>query len=275
MEDRLRTMYESVRFPLFRTPIEGWPFATNVGTIFLVNFLDRTYAVFPKHIARNFDLSDLLVTSTLTEVKAIGLNRYLLVRGASEQFESSDIEDLCIGVLPETVKASDFQSTYPLSDISYEQPQQGDRLTIFGFIKDESFINENTIQAAYQTIEVSDFGPYGFDTNLRVAFGEFQSEVIRSVKGMSGAPVFNNRTKAVCGIVLRGDLKPNGDVSFYYLEGTHVVNTLVAGILGADKVQFITDDAGQRRPVFTRRVVTDKAALLANPQKYLSINDGR
>lgn len=266
-------MIASVRFPLFRTGFLEWPLGSNVGTVFLVRYKGRPYAVFPKHIANSFSISDITISSSLSSRKSIGLDHVRMVSGIAPFFTGSDVEDLCVGVFPRLAKASDFEEIYQLSGDYRCRSQQGDYLTVFGFIKESSSLATDTIIMAHHSFDVTDTGSSQTDPTLRCASAAFNSDSIASISGISGAPVFNHRTKEVCGIVLRGGLTENNNVIINYLDIIHVYNTVVAAHLGADRVHFVLTEKGTISPIFTRKKLVSRkeyqSDLSRTPRRYL------
>ena len=52
----------SVRFPIFETGYEEWPYATNGGTLFLVTFRGRVVGLTCRHVLHGFDWRQLRIT---------------------------------------------------------------------------------------------------------------------------------------------------------------------------------------------------------------------
>jgi hypothetical protein len=57
-----REFRTSVRFPIFETGYEEWPYATEGGTLFLVTFRERVFALTCRHVLGSFDWRQLRVT---------------------------------------------------------------------------------------------------------------------------------------------------------------------------------------------------------------------
>jgi hypothetical protein len=89
----------SVRFVMFQTDIDECPYVTNGGTLFVVNYRDKIYAVTCRHVVKGFELGQIIITGKICPQRG---DRPALVKG-SYFFNSphgaatgSDILDVCI-----------------------------------------------------------------------------------------------------------------------------------------------------------------------------------
>lgn len=53
---------DSVRFALFQTGVDGWPYASHSGTVFLVSYRGRVLALTCAHVIGDFDWRGLSIT---------------------------------------------------------------------------------------------------------------------------------------------------------------------------------------------------------------------
>lgn len=198
---------ESIRPVFFETEFDEFRYATHGGTLFIVKFRGRPYAVTCKHVMGDFDVRKLFVTQQKQADKGsmpAPVKTFCFPSSPTGQAVGSDVEDICVIEFDDDI-ASDFfhHSEYDLD--STVESGTGDRLLVAGVLKDKSFISPPDITFGYSRLEFEDAGPTS-DPLLRLAKAEFRAPQFETVTGLSGAPVFNVAKNALCGMVIRGGM---------------------------------------------------------------------
>jgi hypothetical protein len=81
-----------------------------------------------------------------------------------------------------------------------------------------------------------DTGPSS-DPTLRQAAALYEAPQFDSVKGLSGAPVFNETSQRLCGMVVRGGIE--GDVCIIrYIDVFDIIRLLEAVIAGHENTDY-------------------------------------
>nr|WP_294546009.1 hypothetical protein [uncultured Rhodopila sp.] len=214
---------------MFQTEIEECLYATDGGTLFLVSYRDRVYAVTCGHVVKNFELGQLIITGKRYPLKgdkpAPIQGRYFpsSPEGAATD---SDILDICIIDFKSEVKPSFFSDpAYIIDDATICTSHNGHNLLISGCLKDQSAILEPDIAAGFAILEYQDGGAASFDPLLRSAVAEFAWPAFGRVTGLSGAPVYDVTANALCGVVMRGTMTGRKS-TIHFLDAFHIVEML-------------------------------------------------
>jgi hypothetical protein len=75
----------------------------------------------------------------------------------------------------------------------------------------------SNITPVFCLLEFTDVGTSINDPTLRHAIAEFEKPEFNSVTGLSGAPVYNRRGNALCGMAVRGSIS-NGSCQLWYVD---------------------------------------------------------
>lgn len=219
----------SVRFVMFQTEIEECLYATDGGTLFVVNYRDRVYAVTCGHVVKGFELGQLIITGKRYPQKgdkpASIQGRYFpsSPQGASTD---SDILDVCIIDFKLEITPSFFSDpAYIIDGNTICTSHNGHSLLVSGCLKDQSAILEPDITAGFAILEYQDAGAASFDPLLRTAVAEFARPAFGRVTGLSGAPVYDLTANALCGVVMRGVMAGRKS-TIHFLDAFHIVEML-------------------------------------------------
>jgi Trypsin-like peptidase domain len=213
-----RDFAAAVRPVLFYTDIEEFQYATHGGTAFVVSYQGRPYALTCRHVFKDFDEGQLTLFGAQFPIKG---DQPAKIRGVyypsspRASAVDSDVTDFCL-IEFETNVTTDFfgGNAYPLSEQTICSSTTGDRLLIFGALKEKTVINPSDITVGYGRLEASDAGPSS-DPFLRRGAAQYLGHEFSTVTGISGAPVFNLRNNRLCGMIVRGGLTA-GRFSVHY-----------------------------------------------------------
>lgn len=235
-------MFHSVRFPLFFTGIEDYPFATNVGAVFLVKVGKTPIAILPKHILKTFHLRDLRITSSLTVFNSVGVEDAYQFNGYKEATRATDIEDILVAFFPEFVTPSDFETIFPFEFMDAAPVQDGDEVVTYGFNRDNSILTKEEVRIHQVVVEAIVTPKKSADFTLRECVGTFnlepEGDKLKSVTGLSGSPVFNRRSGLCCGLTTRGGITENGEIILRFVESFDLIRIINAAVSGADFVEY-------------------------------------
>jgi hypothetical protein len=199
---------QAVRPVLFYTGIEEFQYATHGGTAFVVSYQGRPYAVTCRHVFQDFDEGQLTLFGAPFPKKG---DKSAKVRGVyypsspRASAVDSDVTDFCLIEFETNVTADFFGgNAYPLCDPTICASTAGDRLLIFGALKEKTVIDPH-ITVGHCRLEASDTGPSS-DPFLRKGAAQYLGHEFSTVTGISGAPVFNLTHNRLCGMIIRGGL---------------------------------------------------------------------
>ena len=215
---------ESVRFALFHTGLEEWLYATEGGTLFLVNYGGKIYGVTCKHVLGSFLPEQLAITDikfAQKGAKLASVKGVYFPTAPSQEAVGTDITDLCIIDFQDEIDAAFFKGTPYTVDITTSRTtNEGHRLIVSGTLKEKSDLTAPNIEAGFCLLEFTDAGVTPFDPLLRIGKAKYETDKLnfKSVTGISGAPVYNDTVKALCGMIVRGTLHQDGSCIVYYLD---------------------------------------------------------
>ena len=219
----------SVRFVMFQTDIDECLYATNGGTLFLVNYRDRIYAVTCGHVVKGFEPGQLIVTGKRHPQKGdkpAQVRGQYLPNSPHGAATDSDILDVCIiDFKPEIVPSLFSDPAYIVDDNTVCTSHNGHVLLVSGCLKDQSAIYDPDITAGFAILEYQDEGVASFDPLLRTAVAEFARPAFDRVTGLSGAPVYDLTENALCGLVMRGSMTGKSS-TIHFLDAFHIVEML-------------------------------------------------
>ena len=222
---------DSVRFVMFETGYEGWEYATDGGTAFLVSFRGTIYALTCRHVLKNFEYRQLVIThrkSASKGGKIAGIAGVLYPSSPTGAAVDSDILDVCVVKFVAEVDADFFESSaYIVDKNTITTSQEGHRLLVAGALKDKSSIIEPDIKAGFCLLEYKDNGVTTSDPTVRNAIAEFRDPEFNSITGLSGAPVYDHTANALCGMVVRGGMVGSRSM-IYYIDMSDIYRVLDA-----------------------------------------------
>ena len=223
-----QNFHECSRPVLFVTGLEGFEYATGGGTLLVARFLECFYAVTCAHVFKEFDWVDLIIPDSHLGIKGVGPTAACLPNKPTGDAIGSDIVDLCVLRLPPDMNPNFFGRNAYIIDLNTVcSSATGDSLMVSGVLKGPSRIAPPNIHSAHAILEFTDTGPRG-DPFLREAAAVIDPPPeFDRLTGLSGAPVYNMKRKALCGMVMRGGMTGT-QLSAIYMEIAHIVTFLEA-----------------------------------------------
>jgi hypothetical protein len=198
---------DSVRFVFFETDYEQWAYATDGGTAFVVNFNGKPYGLTARHVLKGFDWKKLIITERKFGSKKTGIRAIYYPSSPNAATVDTDILDVVLIEFGREVVSDWFEgSAYVIDSETIGTSQDGDRLFVVGALKETSEISETEIIPQSHRLELTDNGPTKVDPTLRHAIAVFADPAFSQITGLSGSPVFNATSNALCGMVVRGGL---------------------------------------------------------------------
>jgi hypothetical protein len=208
---------DAVRPVFFQTAYEECLYATDGGTLFLVQFAGRVYAITARHVftGNGFEPNRLFVTQEKYAKKGTppapvaGIYYPSTPHGAAA---GTDIGDLCVIEFDEGT-ADDFfmSSPYDMDKLPVGTSEAGHSLAVYGVLKEKTTIihadeGGGDIVIGYCQLKYVDTTMATYDAVLREAKAEFPAPAFSSVTGISGSPVYDETTGKLCGMVVRGGM---------------------------------------------------------------------
>jgi hypothetical protein len=200
----------------YETGEEQWRHATHGGTAFVVVFRGRPYAFTCKHVLQDFEWRQLVITDTKVGRQIAGLQSVSYATLPHSGAVGTDIIDMAVIEFAPNIAATFFKDTgYILDSSTATTSQPGDQLYVAGALKEKLDIGD-TITPGFCSLEFVDAGGDSSDPTLRQAHAEFAKPEFSSITGLSGAPVYNARANALCGMVVRGGMKGSECIIRYF-----------------------------------------------------------
>lgn len=160
----IRNLKTSVRPVLFKTNLDYWPFATNGGTLFLIEYRDSIYGVTCQHTLKGFseNLDQLVVYGSRHPSKGdlpAPISQFCFVLSPIEEAQGTNITDLCLIEFRKPLCRRWFKDRpYTIGTGTISQSDKGDALLVFGCPKDKLIIDGSNITIGYATLEFLDQG---------------------------------------------------------------------------------------------------------------------
>lgn len=206
----------ATRFVFFDTGNEQWQYATHGGTMFVVLYKDKPYALTCRHVLNDFSWDQLVVTDQRQAKQIAGLRSVAYPNQPKDGAIDTDLLDTAVIQFSDDVDASFFKDTaYILDDKTVATSKVGDTLHVAGALKSKSQITTNTIAPIYCLLDMVDDTLWSNDPTLRRAIGKFDKPEFTDVWGLSGSPVFNVTQRALCGMVVRGTMNSDTCILWY------------------------------------------------------------
>ena len=222
----------AVRPALFQTDYEDFLYATHGGTLFIISFKGRPYALTCGHIFKDFELERLVIAGDKFPQKGdppAKVKEKCFPSAPRGDAVDTDVVDLCAVAFSDTVGVSFFNgAAYIIEPKTVATSKSNDKLRVFGVLKDKTHIDPPDILIGYCDLEFTDAGVPGSDPILRMAKARFLTPQINDITGISGAPVLNETANALCGMVVRGGMTGN-ECTIYYIDITDII-ALLEGI---------------------------------------------
>ena len=229
----------SIRAAFYDTGYEEFPYGTNDGTLFIVNFRGRPYGLTCKHVLNGIDLSRLLITPTRLGNQG---DPFARLKGSAcpssptDDAEGTDITDVCVLEFHDDVDVAFFRNTaYILGENTYAHSNPGDDLLVYGFLGENSSFRDAEFTVGCAELEFQDMGPLPhtdgdaqqFEGVSRYARARFLNAGMNKLRGLSGSPVFNRTSGKLAGMVHRGGYIRDQDLwNVVYFDITDIVHVL-------------------------------------------------
>jgi V8-like Glu-specific endopeptidase len=227
-------VYEATRFPLFASDFPGFPVFSLGGTLFLVRYREKAFAVSARHI----------LGTPMTDPSSLIIHeRNRVPQGSKLDFVSAHSFEIPLSEMQSGPDDAfdlivwEFQTGqhggvqwYRWDPNTICECETGNRLSVVGYLFDKSNItniDENTSRAI---VQISKFGfrhvrKAGDDQASLKAIALFPLDFVSKVQnfnGLSGAPVFDDDQGKICGMVVRGGIDPKtgqAQLDFVRLSG--------------------------------------------------------
>ncbi|MCC7252371.1 hypothetical protein [Hyphomicrobium sp.] len=218
----------ATRFVFFDTGLDYWQYATHGGTLFVVTYAGRPYALTCRHVLKDFEWRQIVVTNARMGRNIAGLKTVAYPSRPTEEAVGSDILDVALIEFSDDIRADFFtDAAYILDPNTMGTSTVGDTLHIAGALKTPSEIGETAISPIYCLLETQDNTPTMRDVTLRRLVGKYNEPKFGDVLGLSGSPVFNVTTRQLCGMVVRGSM--SGDTcTLWYVDMFDIAQLVVA-----------------------------------------------
>lgn len=188
--------------------------------MFLVSFLGRVYGLTCKHVIGDFEPSSLFVSQEKFPTqgsKPAPVAGLALPIASTGEAAGTDVGDICVIQFADDITPDFFKPIpYIIDTTTVCTSNVGHELHIVGFLKDKSQIMPSEITMGLCQLVLRDTG-ISTDPLLRQATGLFYRPTFDSIIGISGSPVFDQTTNALCGMVSRGGMT---DIrcTIYYID---------------------------------------------------------
>jgi hypothetical protein len=230
----------SVRPILFDTGLDQFRYATHGGSAFVVAYKGRPYAITCRHVFQDFDEGQLTIFGAVFPVKGDHPARVKSVcypNSPKASAVDTDVTDFCVIEFEEAVTPDFFNgSAYPLDEQTICSSVTGDRLMIFGAVKERTLIDPPNIRVEFCRLEASDTGPSA-DPFLRRGVAQYVNLGFSNPAGISGAPTFNLTRNGLSGMVLRATLQ-DGRFNFMYADAIDLFRFVVGASQRASNVLY-------------------------------------
>lgn len=236
----------SARFVMFETGYEGWEYATDGGTLFVVNLGGKLLALTCGHVLKDFDPKTLCVTNARFGTHVAGFQALRRIKAATPDATETEATDVVVVELSDVDPVFFTDPAYVIDAGTIAQSREGDRLIVYGTLKAESEITDQLIKPVFAELEVLDQGLSSFDPTLRKAGGSFANPEFSAVTGLSGAPVFNKASGKLCGMVTRGNMTGT-ECTLWYVDMVDVSQFLAAIAEGRDNIFYLKPLSGGPR----------------------------
>lgn len=150
----------SVRPVFFETRYPEYPYATHGGTLFLINYRGRVYALTCRHVFGDFAAERLFVVAK--QNAKVGCPRAIVktICYPSSPYDKAvgtDITDLCLLEFTNDIGAEFFEgSCYVIDENTVATSKPGDALVVHGVLKDNINLSTPEMSVGYCRLEFID-----------------------------------------------------------------------------------------------------------------------
>jgi len=212
----------SIRPVFFQTELEEFRYATNGGTMFVVEFASKMYGLTCRHVIGDFRGPDMFVGPT--QIPRIGdppayIDKLAYPKNPSEAAVDSDLLDIALLTFHESITPEFFgDHAYVINRKTVAQSRTGQHLQIFGALKSRTHIDPPNVSVDYAQLDFLDMGARSSDCALRTGQGKWDNCIVADLVGLSGSPVFNKDLGALAGMVVRGGMDDQGLATIHYID---------------------------------------------------------
>ncbi|CAN5117704.1 hypothetical protein BH10PLA2_BH10PLA2_00070 [soil metagenome] len=225
---------------MFETDVTDFEIATYGGSLFVVSFEGRPYVITAKHNLHDFNWRQLVILDSRFGRNVAGLDGAFFITSPENDAEGSDVADIVIITLAESVDLSFFRpAPFDLSLGSAAVAWPGDELAIYAALSQVSYISDKQISAQFAELGFQDTGPHSHDPVLRSAIAKWEGTEFSAVEGMSGAPVYNMTRDGISGMVVRGVMHDDGMAHAHYIDIQDIFRLIVRVHHGVEYDRYI------------------------------------
>jgi hypothetical protein len=232
---------EAIRPIFFQTDLSEFQYATHGGTLFVVAYAGRVYALTCRHVFKDFEYGRLFVPGRKQAKKGDSpaeIKNVCYPSSPRAAAIDTDILDLCVIEFADDIDAAFFHgSAYTIHPKTVASSQIGNQLLVAGVLKEKTNIEPPDIVIGYCLLEFHDIGAQSADPVLRKAISLFGKPQFSSIAGISGSPVFDQTANALCGMVIRGGMNGN-KCTIYYIDIFDIVRLLEGVRVRATNVDY-------------------------------------
>jgi hypothetical protein len=228
-----------VRFPVFETGEEEWPYATEGGTLFLVTFRGHVFGLTCRHVIGSFDWRQLRVTDKKYGQKFAPIRGLVYPSAPRGHAVDTDILDIALVEFAPEVGPSFFPDDPPyiVDANTCASAHPGDVLYIHGTLKEKSDLSMMPITPQFCFLEFGDQGAPSSDPALRRAYAEFENPGFTEITGISGSPVFDATSNKLVGMVVRGALSGKA-CTVWYIDMFDILTFVTAVADGKQETDY-------------------------------------
>jgi len=228
----------SVRFPIFETGYEEWPYATNGGTLFLVTFRGRVVGLTCRHVLHGFDWRQLRITEAKFGKMFAPVRAMVYPSDPRGEAVDTDILDIALIEFAPEVGADFFPDPpYVLDKGTCGSGSNGDVLYVNGALKEKSDLSGLPISPVFCLLELADVGASSADPILRQAYAGFANPEFTEIAGLSGSPVFDATSNKLVGMAVRGALAGKA-CTLWYIDMFDVLTFVTAVAEGREVTDY-------------------------------------
>lgn len=213
---------------LFDTGNLDFPVASHGGTVFLVEFSQRVYALALQHCFGDFSWKQMLLAKGIVSGPTAELRSLFKLTKAVDHAVDSDLLDLVAIEFADTFNTNWFDDEpFVLAPEEVEDCSTGTYVYVRGFPAQLSAFAATKADVAAASFVLRVVRDRSSDIALRTATANLPSKLFSNLSGLSGSPVVSERGK-LCGIVVRGGIDAEGDIRIHFVEFSDVLQFLVS-----------------------------------------------
>jgi len=228
----------SVRFPVFETGEEEWPFATEGGTLFLVTLRGRVFGLTCRHVIGSFDWRQLRITEAKFGKMFAPIRSLVYPSDPRREAIDTDLLDIALIEFAPEIGPSFFPDPpYLLDEGTCGTASNGDVLYVSGALKEKSDLSGMPISPVFCRLEFVDRGAASTDPILRQAYAEFADPEFAEITGLSGSPVFDMTSNKLVGMAVRGALAGK-TCTLWYIDMFDILTFITAVADGQQETDY-------------------------------------